>query len=116
MQFNRGSDKIAEGMRRLIKVVKSSNKGPDGNAPKILLIAPQPIILLKNQHSQIDANSIKKSNDLGKLYAKLANEEKIDFINASTLINSSYLDGIHLDEVGSEKFGAAVSEKVMQIL
>jgi lysophospholipase L1-like esterase len=44
-QYNRTVEEISEGMRQLIHTVKASNKGNNGNPPKVLLIAPQPIIM-----------------------------------------------------------------------
>jgi lysophospholipase L1-like esterase len=99
-------------MRQLIHLVKTSNKGDQGNAPKILLIAPQPIIRIPNLPPVFNEDSIKKSESLGKKYQLLAKEESCEFLDASHIVTSSHLDSLHLDENGSKLLGKAVAQFV----
>lgn len=116
IQFNRSVDAIKNGMRNLIHCVKTSNKGPEGSAPKILFIAPQPIIKVDNLHPQLDDSSIEKSKKLASIYASLAEEEKCAFLNAGDYIQSSLIDGVHLDETACKDIALAIATKVKTIL
>ena len=89
---------IAEGMRALVKLTKLSDKGIFGMHPKILIIAPMPILDVVDLPDVCDKTSIEKSKALPKLYQKIAAEENCDFLDASTIIYTSQLDGLHLDE------------------
>lgn len=112
IQYNRTAEQITQGMRQLIHFVKSTNKGPAINAPKILLIAPHPIIKIDNLHPQLNDDSIEKSKNLAPLYLQLANEEQCEFIDASLHIASSQIDGVDLDPPQCEILAQAIAEKV----
>ncbi len=114
-QYNRSAEGITEGMRQLISIVKTSNKGDKGNPPKILVIAPQPIIKIPNLHPTLNEDSIKKSEDLGEKYQQLAKEESCEFLDASLIATSSHLDSVHLDENGSKLLGKAVTQVIRQM-
>ncbi|MCW5589586.1 MAG: hypothetical protein KIT27_07995 [Legionellales bacterium] len=116
IQFNCAAEAIKENMRQLIQLVKASNKGSNAKAPKILLIAPQPIIKITNLHPQLDDSSIEKSQQLAPLYQTLAIEESCEFIDAGSSIQSSRIDGVHLDEMACEKIGKVIAKKVREIL
>lgn len=116
IQFNRSALEIKEGMRHLIKLVKTCNKGPIATAPKILLCAPQPIIKIPNLHPQLDESSIEKSQLLGELYQQLATEETCDFLDGASIVTSSSIDGVHLDEPQCGLLGKAIAAKVKQII
>ncbi len=115
IQFKRSAEDIKEGMRKLIQCVKSSNKGPNAKPPQILLISPHPIIKVQNLHPQLDDSSVEKSNRIGLLYQELAREENCEFLNAGLLVQSSNIDGVHLDEPANEVLGKSIAEKVREI-
>lgn len=115
VQYNRSAEEITEGMRELVKVVKASNKGDKSNSPKILLVAPQPIIRSANLPPALNEDSIKKSEALGVKYQQLAKEESCEFLDASFVAASSHLDSLHLDENGSKLLGKAVAQVIQQM-
>lgn len=63
-QYNRSVEEITKGMRELITVVKTSNKGDRGKPPKVLVIAPQPITRITALPPALNEDSIKKSEAL----------------------------------------------------
>ncbi|MBA2654860.1 MAG: hypothetical protein H0U71_07330 [Gammaproteobacteria bacterium] len=115
LQFNRTLKEITEGMRQLVKIVKTSDKGPASAPPKIIVIAPQPIIKIINLHPQYDGQPIQKSKELAKSYQQMVKEENCEFIDAGLIVSSSRLDGIHLDATDHGLLGYAVAEKVRQM-
>lgn len=114
-QFGRSAKDIAEGMRSLIRTVKISNKGREGNSPKVVLIAPQPIINCSNLFPSLDPESIKKSEQISEQYQKLAKEECCEFLDAEIIISSSPLDGVHLGETESVLLGQALAKIIQKI-
>lgn len=115
IQYDRSAKDIAKGMRRLIKVVKESNKGRNGNAPSILLVAPQPILRISHLPEVFNENSIRCSEDLARYYKELAGEESCVFLDDSQITTSTDEDGFHLGEKESVLFGHAVAKIIKQM-
>lgn len=116
IQFDRTLEDLKKGMQQLIACVRNSNKGPQAQSPKILLIAPQPVIKVPNLHPQLDEGSIEKSNKIALIYQELAKEENCEFFDAGSLVRSSEIDGVHLDENACETLGKTLATKIRQIL
>jgi lysophospholipase L1-like esterase len=111
-QYQQSAESISENMRVLVQLVKNSNKGPHRNPPKVLLIAPQ---LLRREGLPMlsfNEDSLKKSAALPALLKKIAEEEKIFFIETTDLL-SSPKDGIHLDAEGNKKLALRVKDKIL---
>ncbi len=115
IQFQQSAEQIAEGMRKLVQVVKNSNKGPRGNAPKILIIAPQPMIDIREINMQFDQQSVAKSEALAKYYEIVANQEKCEFLDAGLYVKSSMVDGVHLEKAALQTLGKIVAQKIRTI-
>ncbi len=115
IQFNRAAVEIAEGLKQLILVIKNSDKGLDGNPPKILIIAPPPMIAIPTLHPHLDQSSVQKSKELAGLYQQMAELEGCEFLDAGQVITSSEIDGIHLDESQCELLARALAEKIVRI-
>lgn len=116
LQFNRTVEEITEGMRRLVKAVKTCNKGSGLVTPKIILIAPQPIIEVENLHPQFDGDPVEKSKALSAAYRLMARHEGCEFIDAAHIVNSSKIDGIHLDEAEHELLGLVIAETAEKLI
>jgi lysophospholipase L1-like esterase len=114
-QYGRSAAEIAEGMKSLIRTVKISNKGKDEKAPKVLLIAPQPIISGSNIFPSLDTASIQKSEQIAEHYQKLAQKENCEFLDAGLIISSSLVDGVHLGEQESIILGHAVAKILLKM-
>lgn len=114
IQYAQSAQQITEGMRKLVKMVKESNKGPNGNFPKILIIAPQPTIKTKELSNQFNEYSIQQSLLLTQEYKKMAAEEDCGFLDISH-IQSSSIDGIHLEVSEHRLIGLAVANEVKQL-
>jgi lysophospholipase L1-like esterase len=115
-QFRQTAENIAAGMRKLIRVVQTSHRGPQGKAPKILVIACPPMLKSVTVHDPFfGEDSVKTSEQLPSFYKHLASEEKCEFLDASLLIKSSEVDGVHFDEEQVQILGDAVAKKVLQI-
>lgn len=111
IQYSSSVEKITTGMRKLVHVVKESNKGPDGVAPEILVIAPQPIVKTAGLSDQFNDGSIQQSILLTQSYQKMAQEEGCSFLDISH-IKSSLVDGIHLEVSGHREIGLIVAQLI----
>lgn len=115
-QFKRSSVEITEGMRQIVKAVKTYYENLGIVKPGILVIAPQPIVPIANLCSDFDVNSIKKSLALPRLFQEMTKEEGEEFLDASQVVRSSLIDGIHLEESQCELLGNAIASKIRDIL
>lgn len=115
IQFNQTAGEITERMRQLVKEIKTCNKGPNSTSPKILVIAPQPIIKIDSLHPEFDGDPIERSKLLSDFYKQMIIQEGCEFLDASLIVKSSAIDGVHLDESEHKLLGYAVAEKVLQI-
>jgi len=114
-RFSLSATEIARGITVLVEVIKKSETGPEGTAPKILLLAP-PQIIKSSKFSDEFRNSYNKSQKLPDYYAKIANDYSLEFIDTSKIIVASELDGVHPDVSEHLKFGNAVLKKVKEIM
>jgi lysophospholipase L1-like esterase len=107
---------IASGAGTLVEMIQASAFGPDGGAPRVLLIAPPPTRVAGTRFEEMLAGSDEKSQGLGEQYGLVAAELGCEFFDASTVIASSKLDGIHLEPGEQVKLGVAVAALVRRIV
>ena len=114
-RFSLSATEIARGITVLVEVIKKSGTGPEGSAPKILLLSP-PKITKSSKFSDEFRNSYNKSQKLPNYYAKIANDYSLEFLDTSKIIVASELDGVHPDVNEHLKLGNAVLKKVKEIM
>jgi lysophospholipase L1-like esterase len=107
---------IAAGAGTLAEMVTWSEFGPAGRAPEVLLLAPPPTCAAGRCSAEMFAGADEKSAALGEQYGRVAAELGCEFLDTSTVIVSSELDGIHLDASEHAKLGQAVAAAVRRIL
>ena len=107
---------IASGAGTLVELIQGSAFGPDGGAPRVLLMAPPPTCVAGTDFEEMFPDSDEKSRDLGRQYGRVAAELGCEFFDASTTIASSKTDGIHLEPGEQVKLGTAVAAIVRKIL
>ncbi len=106
---------IASGVSVLVEIIQASAAGPDDTPPDLLLIAPPPIGKLSDFDEMFE-DAEPKSQKLGKYYAQVAETYSCHFLDASQVIVSSDLDGIHFEAGEHRKLGVAVAECLKKIL
>lgn len=106
---------IARSVDRLIGVIAASRSGPDGTAPKVLLIAPPPIREIGWLAGHF-AGGAAISDHLGPAYAAVADRWGCTFLDAKGVAEVDPVDGVHLTEAGHAALGAAVAAKLRQML
>jgi lysophospholipase L1-like esterase len=114
-RFSAPASDIAAGIERLVGIILASSSGRTGKAPKVLVIAPPPLARLTDLAEMFDGGT-EKSRLLGKLYRQVAAEQGCAFLDAGSVIRSSDLDGVHLEEKEHRALGEAVAREVKKIL
>jgi lysophospholipase L1-like esterase len=99
----------------LVQMVQSSAFGPDGSAPRVLLICPPPVSKLSLFAGLFEGAS-EKSQHMARCYSAIAAEHHCEFLDAGQYVVSSDVDGIHLEPDQQQKLGKGVAEKVRTIL
>lgn len=107
---------IARAAGTLVEIIFLSPFGPEGMPPQVLLVAPPPTCVDDTIFENMFAGANETSRGLGRCYQQIAAEFECDFLDASTVIRSSPVDGIHLDASELPKLGRAVAAKVKEIL
>jgi lysophospholipase L1-like esterase len=110
MRFSMPPTDIAAGAGILIESVRNVLR-PFGEQPKILLIAPPPILEV-GCLADMFAGGAAKSQHFARLYAALARMLGVGFLDFGTLIKSSAVDGIHFDLEAHKVLGPAVTKAV----
>lgn len=102
--FNRTATNICAGLGTLVDVIQSSLYGFNmRNSPAILIIS-QPIVLpevetLRDDNAQfLFENAVQKMQELVELYASLAQENGCYFLDITSDVKPSAIDGMHLDQ------------------
>jgi len=114
-RFSVSAYDIAKGAGVLVEVVQKSDAGIGGAAPKVLLVAPPPVAKLTG-YAEMFEGSEPKSRKLGEHFKNVAAEIGCAFLDASTVVVSSDLDGIHLEKEEHTKLGQAMAAKVKQLI
>ena len=115
MRFSVSAFDIANGAGVLVDVAQRSATGPGGGPPQVLLVAPPPVAKLTG-FAEMFEGAERKSARFAEHYRRVATEHRCALLDASTVIRSSDLDGIHLEAGEHEKLAVAVARKVEAIL
>ncbi len=114
-RFSLSAAEIARSIRVLVDLILKSQAGPYENAPEILLVAPPPITELSNFAEEFESGKA-KSRLFGQYYKQIAEEYNTYFLDASEVVVTSDLDGIHLDVDEHRKLGHVITHKVRKIM
>jgi lysophospholipase L1-like esterase len=112
-RYSLPAETIAGAVGRLVKVVRTSEAGPDGGAPGVLVVCPPPFGKLDPEGSF--AHAAAKSRQLGRWFAEMSRELGCELIDLDGIATYSDLDGIHLDADGHAAVAAAVEERLRRM-
>lgn len=102
---------IAKGMRRLLE--KALHTGAWRGEPKILLVAPTPIIPCYSTYDTLGGfgpGADIKSTQLAPAYQQVAKELGVPFFDAGTVITADETDGVHLTADAHKTLGNKLAE------
>jgi lysophospholipase L1-like esterase len=114
----RTAQEAANGMRRLVQIIRGHYQKPGDVVPKIILVAPphlrdtnHPEMMLHFGHGAID-----ESKAFARWYKLRADEYGIGFFDASTVAEADPADGVHLNAENTRKIGEGLAPLVKSTL
>jgi lysophospholipase L1-like esterase len=116
--FGLSPSEIASGVSMLLRIIAQSDVGPNGKAPKTLLVCPPAIgdlSPLPELASKL-AGARDKSLRLPAYFSAVAKQHQASFLNAQEIVLPSPEDGIHLDAKEHRALGRALAAEVRKIL
>ncbi|YCM42263.1 SGNH/GDSL hydrolase family protein [Verrucomicrobiaceae bacterium 227] len=113
-KFNLSAGEIASGVGILARSVLMSAAGPDGGAPKVLLVTPPVIEEMSGLPDLAEkfAGAREKSLKFPEAYEAVAKELGCGFLNTQPVIKTSLIDALHLEESEHGKLGKAIAAAV----
>jgi CubicO group peptidase (beta-lactamase class C family)/lysophospholipase L1-like esterase len=117
-KFDRSPEAIALGVRGLIERVRRIDRGAwtEYPAPRVLVLAPPPLVLTDRFPAAILAGGVEKSRALGPQLAAVAADAGAAFLDAGAITQADGVDGIHLSAAAHRKIGLAVAERIRELL
>ena len=106
----------AKGMKLLIHAIRETVLEPGMLLPRILIVAPPPILEPKGDIAIKFKDGNKKCIGLAEAYEQLCLEEKCDFIDAGKITSSSLVDGVHFDLDQHHNFANAITKPILNLI
>jgi lysophospholipase L1-like esterase len=106
----------AQGMQKLIQIIRQTPIEPEMPTPEILIIAPPVITKPKGAIANKFKDAEKRCIGLAKDLETIAENNNTHFFDSNTVITSSVIDGIHLDEGQHLILGKAAAEAALKII
>lgn len=113
-RFNVLATDIALGVGRAAAEIGRSDCGPDKRAPRLLLVAPVPIIET-GVFTDIFAGGAAKSLGLPHALQQTAERSGAEFVDLAPVASVDPVDGIHLDAAAHVAVGATLAGAVRRI-
>lgn len=111
LRFSVSAPDIIDSVEILIGDIRSSSAGPAGAAPDVLLIGPPPLRELGRLADMLTGAEAKSAR-FRELFHDLARRADVPFLDASSLIEVSAVDGIHLDGQAHKVLGHAIAAQL----
>ena len=115
--FGRSAAEIAAGAGALVDDVLASECGPDGGAPRVLLVAPPgPGEVTERSEVWGFGEAKAKGERMPGLYRTVASMAGVAFLDAAAVAGVDPEDGVHLTPQGHATLGHAVAAAVRELL
>ncbi|MCK4924210.1 MAG: SGNH/GDSL hydrolase family protein [Spirochaetes bacterium] len=101
---------IGQSVGYLIEIIHKSNCGRGGPL-NILLLAP-PHLGKLTEYAETFSGGVEKSRELAKHYRMVAEQYQCGFFDTSRVIQSSRLDGLHIDPEDHQKLAETLAGQV----
>lgn len=113
-RFSVSPGDISDSLEVIVRAVQGSEAGPNGNAPRILVVAPPPMAEV-DWFADMFRGGAEKSRRLTPLVAEMCERRRVAFLDAGAIVEASAVDGIHLDAEAHRSLGAAIAAAVQGI-
>lgn len=114
-KFGRETDAVATALEGYIDNIERTAWTRTGGVPAVLLVSPihldadQPAFA--EQSSEYDADSVRKSRELGAAIRRVADKRKALFVDAATVACPG-IDGTHLSRDSHEPLSKLIAQKI----
>lgn len=118
-RFNLTPMTIGQSMMQLVRACKLYGMDPNGDPPRIVIVAPPPILdnLMQTRHAEcFGEQAIAVSKGLGPELHRVSKLLRVDFFDAAPYAEVSRLDAVHMTAEGHLRLAEAMAEKIRQIL
>lgn len=106
-----------QGMRRLIDIVRGTAYPLGVAPPEILIVAPPPLTETGDpDFAAMFEGGVAESGMLASLYGDLADDTQCGFFDAASIVQTTPLDGVHLDAQSTRALGKALEPIVRMML
>lgn len=109
--FHVSAADIAFFLDRLIRLIRAAGAGPEGGAPKVLVIAPPPILEV-GCLAEMFSGGAAKSHALAAAIQAMTTRLDAGFFDAGEVIAVSPIDGIHYEAEAQQTLGLAMATSV----
>jgi hypothetical protein len=106
---------IADSIEVLVRAVQCSEAGPAGAMPAIMVVAPPPMQEV-DWLGEMFLGGAAKSLHLPALVRDVAKRTGTTFLDAGKFVESSTVDGIHLDSDAHRTLGLEIARAVQALL
>ena len=113
-RFGLAPGQIANGLHALVELI-NTNSCLDAQLPTLLIVSPAPILEV-GCLAPMFVGGAAKSALLAEHYQAIAQQRGALFLDAGTIIASSPIDGIHLDEAAHAELGRTIAEILREAL
>ena len=117
-RFDRTPDEIAQGVKMLVESVRAMDGAAwtEYAAPRVLVVAPPPLVETDRFPSEVFAGGVAKSLALSARYRETAAAAGAEFLDAGAVTRTDGVDGLHLSADAHRRLGLAIAGKVREIL
>lgn len=110
-RFAASPSDIADSIEVIAKAVMASETGPGGAAPAVMIIAPPPMQEV-DWLGEMFLGGAAKSTEFGRRFGEVARRCGAAYLDAGTIVESSTVDGIHLESESHRVLAGAVARIV----
>lgn len=101
---------VAYAVALLVRAIQTSETGPGGGSPKVLVVCPPPFG--SDDPDDGFTGAAEKTARLGRLFAEVCAERGCELLDLDGVASYSPLDGHHLDTAGHAAVAVAVEQRV----
>ena len=104
----------AQGMAKLIQIIRQAPLEPEMTIPKILVIAPPTIIKPKGAIAHKFNGAENRCQHLATELKQITEQHNTYFFDSNSVTIASEVDGIHLDEPQHKQLGMAIADFIIE--
>ncbi|WP_036229485.1 SGNH/GDSL hydrolase family protein [Marinobacterium jannaschii] len=104
----------AQGIAKLIGIIRQAPIEPGMPVPEILVIAPPQIMQPKGAIAPKFSGAAARMQGYAEALAAMTADQGVDFFDSNSLLGPSQVDGIHLDEAQHPLLGRAVAARLRE--